>query len=347
MPEHRRAALSAFAHRRPLVLVAAGVCFYSVGPVFVAASDASGPVFSFWRSWMGVVVMGLANLVAVVTKGTAWPTLRDPSSRRAWRFAAAAGAAFGLHQLCFFTAVKATSVTDVVLMNTLAPIIVTVAAIRLFGERPGLRFRLWTLLAMAGAAVVVLGASTGPQGNPFGMLLAFVNVGFFMVFFLVSKQGRQEISVLPFLFGVMLVSACTVSTYVLIAGEAVSGFSTRDAWFAAAVAIGPGGVGHFVMTWPLRWVAANIPPVMRLAQPALAGFLAWLWLGQPVHLSHLVGGALTIAGVAGALLSKGGRSLRGSEPDAGSSIPVEGGAAGGARELPRQPRRVRRSTRAC
>jgi drug/metabolite transporter (DMT)-like permease len=309
-PPTRRALAVELARRHPLALVAVGVVLYATGPVFVAASDTTGPVFSFWRLWFGVGVLGLATLAAVRTGGAAWPALRRADGRRAWRLAVWAGIAFGLHQLCFFTAVKATSVTDVALMNTLSPIIVALAAVPLFGERPGVRFRAWTLLAMAGAAVVVLGASTGPEGDPVGMALAVANVVLFAAFFLVSKQSRGAISVLPFLLGVMLVAALTVTLYTLAAGEPLAAVTRRDLAFALVVAAGPGAVGHFVMTWPLRWVAANVPPVMRLAQPAIAGFLAWAWLGQPIVTSHVLGGALTIAGVAGALLSPAGRLLR-------------------------------------
>ena len=104
------------ARRHPLSLVSVGVVLYATGPVFVAASDATGPVFSLWRLWFGVGVLGLVTVAAVRTGGATWPRLRARDGRRAWRYAAWAGVAFGLHQLCFFTAVKATSVTDVTIL---------------------------------------------------------------------------------------------------------------------------------------------------------------------------------------------------------------------------------------
>ncbi|MEX0659853.1 MAG: DMT family transporter [Egibacteraceae bacterium] len=293
----RRDRMSGAAARRPLALIATGVLLYSTGPVFVAASDASGPVFSFWRLWIGVPALGLLTALHVRAGGR-WP------DRRAWRWAGWAGLAFGVHQLLMFTAIKATSVVDVSLMNTLAPIVVAVAAVPLFGERPGWRFRAWTVLAMAGAAAVVLGASAGPEGNPVGMAMALGNVITFGAFFLLSKLGREHIDVLPFLFGVMTVAALSVSAFVVLTGEPVATISGRDLGLAAATGLGPGILGHFVMTWPLRWVPANVPPVMRLAQPVLSGLLAWWLLAEPITGVHLLGGALTLAGVGGAILSR-------------------------------------------
>lgn len=296
-PPRRRDRMSGAASRHPLALIAVGVLLYSTGPVFVAASEVSGPVFSFWRLWIGVPALGLLTALHVRAGGR-WP------DRRAWRWAGWAGLAFGLHQLLMFTAIKATSVVDVSLMNTLAPIVIAVAAVPLFGERPGWRFRAWTLLAMAGAAVVVLGASAGPDGDPVGMAMAMGNVVAFGAFFLLSKLGRDHIDVLPFLFGVMVVSALSVSAFTVLAGEPVAAISGRDLGLAAATGLGPGILGHFVMTWPLRWVAANVPPVMRLAQPVLSGLLAWWLVAEPITAVHLLGGVLTLAGVAGAVLSR-------------------------------------------
>lgn len=287
---------------RPLWLIGLGVLLYSTGPVFVAASSVPGPVFSLWRLWLGVPVLALA--AALQGRG------RPRPDRRALRWPLWAGLAFGAHQLLFMTAIKATSVTDVSLMNTLAPLLVAVAAVPLFGERPGAGFRVWSLLAIAGAGVVVLGAATGPSGNLGGMLLAIANVVFFGVFFLLSKLSRPHIAVLPFLLGVILVAAVAVSAFAVVTAQPVAAIGTRDLLLALAVAAGPGTVGHFVSTWPLRWVPANVPPVMRLAQPVAAGGLAWLFLGQPVTGAHLLGGVLTIAGVCGALLTPGGRRLR-------------------------------------
>ncbi len=299
MPLRRR--VQALGRRYPLALVVLGACLYSTGPVMVQASSLTGPVFSFWRLWIGAGVLSGAALVQRRTLGTRTPA-------RAWRWAIAAGLAFALHQVLFMTAVTWTSVTDVTLMGTLSPIVIGLAAGRMFGERPGVGFRLWTLVAMAGAGIVILGASSGPEGDALGMLLAAGNVVAFSAFFLLSKRSRDHLDVLPFLVGVMTTAALAVSVFVLLAGQPVGAATTRDLLLTAFVAIGPGALGHFVMTWPLRWIAANIPPVIRLGQPVLAGLLAWWWLGEPVTGFHALGGGLTLVGVAGALLSRRGVS---------------------------------------
>ncbi len=295
-----RLRLDALGRRMPIAPVALGVLLYSTGPVFVQASTVSGAVFSFWRLWFGVLAFGVAMLVHTRITGV-W------HDWRAWRWAVGAGAAFGVHQLLLFIAIKATTVADVTLVTTLSPIVTAVMALPFFVERPGMPFRLWSLVAMAGAATVVVGASTGPEGNLFGMLLALANVVAFAGFFLLSKGSRDQLPVVPFLFGVMVVAAVLVTGYVAATGEVVGSVTSTDLLYAAIVAFGPGAFGHFVMTWPLRWVPANVPPVMRLGLPVLAGLWAWWFLAEPITMWHLTGGLVTIVGVGGAVLSPSGR----------------------------------------
>jgi len=280
--------------------IGVGVVLYSVGPVFVQASGASGPVFSFWRLWFGVLVLGIATLAhGAVTHR--WPR------PRAWGWAVGAGVAFGIHQLLLFTAIKATTVADVTLLSALGPLVTALLALPFFGERPGTAFRVWSAVAMCGAAVVAVGGASGPEGDPWGMALALGNVVFFAVFFLMSKGSRGRLALLPFLFGVMTMAAITVSGYVLVADESVGAVTSTDLVYAAIVAVAPGFLGHVVMTWPLGWVPANVPPVMRLGVPVLASIWAWWFLGEAIALTHVGGGLLTLLGVGGAVLSPAGR----------------------------------------
>ncbi|WP_298460970.1 DMT family transporter [uncultured Cellulomonas sp.] len=299
---------------RPVLLVVLGMLLFSLGPVLVGVSTGSGAVLSFYRLWIGAAVLGVAVL---------WRRRSHPLvvSRRGWRWAALAGVAFGTHQLLFMVAIKATSVVDVTLMQVIAPVLVGVLARVLFGERPGAAFRLWSALAVAGAGVVVVAGTAGPDGEPAGMALALANVVFGAFYVVWSKRAMSHIGALPFLFGVGVVAASTVSVYVLLAGEPVAAVAGRDVLIAAAIAVVPGVLGHFLTTYPLSRVPANIPPVVQLAMPFIAGGLAWLLLGERITWLHVLGGTLSIAGVVGALLSPGGRRLR-EASRAGAQQPV-------------------------
>jgi drug/metabolite transporter (DMT)-like permease len=285
----------ALARRSPVTAVVLGVALFSTGPVMVAGATVSGPVFTFWRLWIGVVIVGATTICYCRTHG--WPSVEG------WRWAALCGIAFGFHQLTFMTALRLTSVVDVTLMNTIAPILVGALAIPMFGERPGARFRLWSVLAILGTAVVVLAGSSGPNGDPLGMTLAALNVVGYSFYFVWSKVARDKIDTVPFLFGTIFVAALTATAFGILAGEPLGAITAHDLALCFAVALFPGFLGHFSVTWSLRWVPANIPPVIMLGIPVLSGLMAWIFLGQGVHPAQVLGGALTVAGVAGALRS--------------------------------------------
>lgn len=299
------ARLRAGATTKPILVVWFATVMFSTGPVMIAAASVSGPVFSFWRLWIGTVIVGTLALGAHRRSGG------GPISPRGLRWTLLAGMAFAVHQLTLMVALRTTTVVDVSLMNTLAPLVVAVFAVRMFGERPGPRFRAWSLVAIAGAAVVAVAGSAGPQGNPAGVAFAAANVVFYSLYFVCSKRAREDITTMNFLAGATVVAAVLVSAYVLASAalfgtEPVSAINAHDLLLCLAVAALPGLVGHFSMTWSLKWVPANVPPVVMLAMPLLSGTLAWLLLGQAVTWVKVVGGALTLLGVAGAVRSASG-----------------------------------------
>jgi drug/metabolite transporter (DMT)-like permease len=138
-----------------------------------------------------------------------------------------------------------------------------------------------------------------------GMLLAALNVVGYCFYFVWSKQARDKIDTVPFLFGAIVFAALSVSAFAVLAGEPVGSITAHDLALCAAVAVLPGVIGHFSVTWSLRWVPANIPPVIMLGIPVVSGLLAWAFLGQGVHPAQVLGGLLTVAGVAGALRMSG------------------------------------------
>lgn len=275
---------------------------YGAGPVLARSADTSGVLLSFWRLWFGfgVLVVGalaqrLSGRSLATTTGLKWAVL--------------AGAAFSLNQVFFFTAIKRTSVVDASLMSTLSPIVVGFAAIPLFGERPAPAFRIWSFVAMAGAIFVVLGSSQGPEGDPLGMVMAMISTAFFAIFFLISKISREHLSVVAFLATVMGTAAILVTVFVLAIGDDPGSVSSTDLWRALAMAVVPGTLGHVVMTWPLRYVPANVPPLMRLAGPVVSGSMAWIFLGEGITWVHLIGGGIIVMGLVGAIRSKAGQAL--------------------------------------
>lgn len=270
---------------------------YAIGPVLVAAANVPGPILSFWRMWMGVAILGLATVLFLPR--TSWLPTRP--ARKPVLFA---GICFGGNQLLIMSALRRASVIDVTLVGALQPLVVGAVAAWLLSERQNRAFRVWSGVAVAGALIVALSSGTRPTGDLVGIALATAAMFAYVGFFFSSIQARRTESTLTILNWTMLVGAVFVSGYVAAAGLNVTTVARTDLLLAAGVAVLPGAIGHFCMTWPLDRIPANVPPVMRLASPVIAGFIAWVALGQEVVAIQVAGGLVTMIGAAGAIASR-------------------------------------------
>ena len=290
----------------PLAAVTIGVLIMSTGLVAIQASDMTGVQFSFWRLWAAVVAIG-----AVVVVRAIWFGVRPPLSSLRW--AVWPGLFLGFSQPVLFTAMKLTSVTDVVLLASLLPLLVSVIAIPILGERPGNRFRLWAVLAVIGAGMVVYGGSTGLEGNPAGMALAGVSLIGWALYLVYLKIARMHLDTLVLLWSVFAIGAVAVTVYMAVTGWNIGPVTNRDWLLVVYETVMAGGIGLILLTWSFRWLPANIPPLVLRVEPLVASGLAWWLLAEPITLMHFVGGGIALTGVVGAILSPSGQRLMADE----------------------------------
>ena len=85
--------------------------------------DVPALTFSFWRLWLGAVLMALV-LIA----------LRRRPTRADIRASIPGGVLFGLNLVLFFTAIKETSIVDVLVIGALQPALTLLVAGRMFSS---------------------------------------------------------------------------------------------------------------------------------------------------------------------------------------------------------------------
>jgi drug/metabolite transporter (DMT)-like permease len=289
-----------------------GVFLYSLSPVLIRASDLSGPAFAFWRMLFAVPVLAVA-LGLARRCGARVPVTAD-SGGGGWWLPVAGGVSMAANQLFTMSALKLTSVTNVALIGTLAPLIVAGLGVLLLRERQRPAFWVWTLVAMAGAALVVVAGSTGVDADIGGMVLALAGVVTFATFMLSARHSNQPLS--SFLFHGTVTGAVLLAGFVALTRADLTMTGHADLLRVLAVVLGSGTLGHWVFTWSLRATSAGFGAVVRLLQPMLAGLIAWLLLGESVTSPQLVGGAVILVGVTAVVLDGRRGNARPSEPPA-------------------------------
>ena len=243
------------------------------GLIAIQASDLTGSPFGHpvlllatLVHWCTVLVLGVLVAVRAI-----WFGVRPPLSSLRW--ALWPGLLVGFSQPTLFTAMKLTSATDVVLLTSLVPLLVSLLAVPILGERPGARFRLWAVLAVIGAGIVAYGGSTGLEGNPAGMAIAGVSLiawAFYLVFL---KIARMHLDAVVLLWSIFAIGGVALTIYVAATGWDIGPVTNRDWLLLAYMTAIPGGIGLLLMTWSYRWLPANVPP--SCSAPSLWWQAAW------------------------------------------------------------------------
>jgi drug/metabolite transporter (DMT)-like permease len=273
-------------HRRTAIVAVSvtTVLWGSVG-VFVKTTSITGLTFAMYRLWLGVGVHLLA--LAVLRRRLSWATFKA---------CAPGGALFAMDISLGFTAVKLTTVANAAIIGALSPILILLAAGRMFGERPGPREHALVALSFVGVAIVAFGASGSPAWSPIGDLLALFGTLSWTAYWLFSKRARASASALEYMTSVMLAGAIAVTPVALLVG----GFppvapEARDWAVLAVVTLVPGAAGHLLVAWSHRHVESWLSALITQCAPVISAAVAWPVLGEPLTPLVVLGGLVVVA----------------------------------------------------
>lgn len=288
-----------------------------VSPLLKSAS-LSGPALSLHRLWIGALALLLISWFA-----------REPVRRDGAKWSLLAGAVFGLNLLCFVLAIKLTTVANATLIGALQPAIVLLVAGRLFGEKVGGREIAAVAIAIAGVTLVIIGSSGTPEWNPAGDALALLAVLTYTGYFLISKQQRARVAPLPYVTAVHVIATFVVLPMALAHPGEIVAFEPGDIAIVLVFALVSGTGGQFVVNWAHRYVDVSVSSLMMLAVPVAASIAAWLMLGESLGPLQLIGGAITLGGIATILRRSPAPSPVESEVAPDADRPMLPEAAGG------------------
>ena len=273
------------ATRIGVVAVLVPLCGFSVMNVIVKLSHLQALPFAFYRLWMGTAVM----LVALLATGR---RLTPATLRRA----APAGVLFGANLALFFTALKLTSVTDVLIVAALQPPLTLLVAGPLFGERVTAQDWIWTGVSLAGAVVVIVGSSGTPQWSLKGDLFAVGALFAWSTYWVVSKRVRRVVPAFEYISAVTLVAALVVTPVALLSGQS---FHVRwQDWLWLVVFVAGAQGGHTLLAWSHAQVDVSVSSLLVLAEPVISPVAALIILGEPLPALSIAGGLVTVLAVA-------------------------------------------------
>lgn len=276
------------------------VVAWSFGPLFVRAIDATTLTKVFYRFWLAQPVM---ISVAYLTGGRlTWSLLRR---------AVVPGVLFAASFFASFYAFDNTSIANAMLIPALQPAVLLFVAPRLFGEHASGRQVASALVALAGVVLFVLAGNNSAGHGWMGDLFAVVDLILWTVYFVVVKKVRNEgVHAASWVASVFIVGAVFVTPFALVFSNDLDGIQGGDWLRLLAMVVGPGVLGHLVMTWAQRHIEITLASLLTLGQVPLSAVGAWIVYEEALGPWQIVGAAIVLASLAAILISERQSSMQ-------------------------------------
>jgi drug/metabolite transporter (DMT)-like permease len=272
------------ATRLGVIAVLGPICAFSVMNVIVKLARLQALAFAFYRLWMGAVIMVAALYLS--GRRLSWATVRR---------AVPGGVLFGVNIAMFFTALKLTSVTDVLILAALQPALTLIVAGRLFGERVTTQDWAWTGVSLVGVVLVILGSSGTPVWSLKGDLFAVGALLAWTTYWLVSKRVRKTLPAFEYMTAVTVTAALVVTPLALLSGQS---FHVRwQDWLWLVVFVTGAQGGHTLLAWSHAQVEVSVSSLLVLVEPIISPVVALIILGEPLPALSIAGGSLAVLAV--------------------------------------------------
>jgi drug/metabolite transporter (DMT)-like permease len=286
----------------PLALAAlfAGACAIGSSGIFVRLSETGPTATAFWRGAIALPFLLLWVVLERRRRTAARETtasLRDPLF--VW-----AGVFFTGDLLLWHWSLLLTSIAASTLEANCAPLLVTVFAWILWGERPRLGFVLSLALAFAGMLLILApklgGGGHGLLGDALGLGTACFYAAYIMV--VARLRARHDT-------GIVMFASTLVFTVLLLPIALTQKFlpsTTHGWWLLIGCALSAQVIGQSLIAYALAHLLATFSAVGLYAQVIAAAGYAWLILDERLSPIQLVGGAVVLLAIAFARTARRG-----------------------------------------
>jgi drug/metabolite transporter (DMT)-like permease len=287
--------------------MAAVVLFWGLGPPITKLISAPPLVSVSIRFWVSIPILW----------AIAYATGRRVTVR-VLRATALAGALFGANLFCVFSALQHASVAVLAFVQALQPGIVLLVAGRWLGERPTLWHVAWTIVGVAGVAVVILGGDEDVRGDTLGFVLAVGSMITFTGYYLINRRARSTTPIDPiqWMAGVTLFAGLAITPFALASSspDDYRELGGMDWVYLAFVAGVVGIVGHTMMSWVHKYIPASRSSLYLLTTNVVAIGVAWPIHDEPITFVQGVGGVVVLGAVAAAITRPGVRVVEATSP---------------------------------
>jgi drug/metabolite transporter (DMT)-like permease len=261
------------------------------------------PTMIFWRNLVGALVM----MPFALARGE-W---RTKAQQGAIRWSILAGALLATHFVCFFWAMKLTSVATGTALTATQPIFAAIFIKLAGGHIP--KKSIGGMVIAFFSVVVITGIDFNVSIQAFqGDLLAVIGGAVGAAYMIIAANSQKVISTSTFTTVCYLTCAVLIFPVALITKSSLTGYSTMEWVLLAGLIIGAQFLGHTLFNFTLKRVSPAIVSLAVFFEVPVSALIAFAWLGQQPP-------AGTIPGIIGLLFGCSLFVLRSSQEESKSN----------------------------
>ncbi len=278
-----------------LAALALGAIAIGASPIFVRLADVGPFAAAFWR--VALAIPALAVWALYASRKSGGPGLLQIPPRLIFAAMVVPGLFFAGDLIFWHLSILNTTVTNATLFANFSPVIVTIGAWTLLGERIGRGFVLGLGLSIAGAALLMGSSIDLDPDYILGDIYGLVTALFFGSYVLAVRAVRHRISAASLMLGATIVTALALLLVSLIMGDRFWPRSL-DGWMVlAGLALISHAGGQGLLAFALGHLPASFSSLVILIEPVAAAILGWLILAEAITPLQALGGAVILAGV--------------------------------------------------
>ncbi|KAA9014066.1 DMT family transporter [Niallia endozanthoxylica] len=274
----------------PYIILLIGVISISTSAIFVKLASAPSGIIAFYRLFFTVLFM-LPLFV--------WKYISELKliSKKDWFFSILSGVFLAFHFILWFESLRFTSVASSTVLVTLQPLFAFVGSYLFFKEVISGKALLSCMLAIGGSVIISWGDFYVSGTALYGDLLALIACALVTIYFMFGQTVRKRISLITYTFVVYFISTVTLLIYVLLKGEPLFSYSSKDWIYFILLAIFPTLLGHSLFNWSLKWLNTSTISMAVLLEPVGAGILAYFLLQETITWTQALGSIIVISGI--------------------------------------------------
>jgi drug/metabolite transporter (DMT)-like permease len=264
------------------------VIIVSTSAIFIRwANDVSSPALAFYRLFIsGLILISVSRI-----RSRKYP---DKRFRWHWHYALA-GIFLALHFITWIGALKLTSIANAIFIGTTHPFFAVILSIIFLKESPKGNNIPVFVLSLIGIFLIVITDIGLHTRNLAGDALALFSALFFALYILIARLHREKIQIITYLGVVYTIAASVCLIFILIRGDALTGFTDRSWLMIFLLAFGPSLMGHSMLNWASQHIEIFKVNLTMLLEPVLATIAGMLIFLEFPGLNFYPGALLIIS----------------------------------------------------